>query len=1518
MKDRTHILITRKVLAWLLTVVLVLFTWLAGLGVPLHTLDVRAAEAYTVTATASANGTISWSAFDVDYEASDSTVSQTIEAGTITSLNLAITADSGFVIGSISVTGTTVDLMTNPPRGMTSYSLELSNLADSVTIEATFVPATYDITLIGTSDVTGTIHYAESGSVSNTSEKIYPITPSADVVKTVPLDATPALLITPDPGYKVSTFNVDKTDELASLHDNEDGSFSYILGTVTQDVSLSVTYELIDYVVTATAGENGSISWTSDNTSYVADGDIVGGESAEQVVHYNQNLSLAVTADVSYVISEITVSGTTIDLETDSPRGEKAYPIALQDIAANISVSAAFVPGEYQITRSIPNAIDASENTDQGKISFGETNVAVGDAITSALDSIPSFVITPAEGYQVNKIFIDGTALSTDYTGSLETGTLIEQNDGSYTYQFSPITADQTFAVTFTAITSGVTPFDAYYTLTLSDDDKVADDELLNILSDTTMTTYILANDARATLTPDSPYEKIRYLSEDGGNWTGFAADHRIDQDTDIREISVRKKSRGSVLQFELTPTLCIAYDKTNPQIGESIEVSASNVSYTDLINNLYWSNDTVTVSGTVADEGNDRSGVMSVRYSNVSEAYTNDSFGNHDAQSIEVTLSDGIDANNIADDSYAFDYSNEGKSTLYIWAYDKAGNKSSVRTIDVYIDRTAPEIQLFRFAEGYQDEDGQLLPIEADELFGYYFPQDTEVTIIANDEIELGEAYSGVKSIAYYLVDYSVDTSGITSEMLSVEAENSQIKIKIPAQFKGMVYAKALDNLGNTPEIYDRPHGNIVEDAANHEKTSSISLKLADTNHKDSKGQPLYDKDTSIQINVVDLFSGIRTVEWTLQASHDTGNDRKGTLQVTKAGTLSGDSDGWTIVNSDKNLATEVHWALPITHDSNDIVLSVRLTDRAGNTSTKSVTLSIDKTSPEIDITFDNHNFDNDFVEEASFYKAARRATIQITERNFNSDNVNLKLTSSELGLPELSSWDHKANAADPDQSTHTATLMFDEDGDYTFDLDFSDLAGHAAADVKSEAFTIDQTLPEVSIDFDNDRAVNDIYYNQRRTLTLTVKEHNFETTRLLVTGIAVNSGETLDYPVTGAWTSRGDVHSATIIFDMDASYTFDISYRDKAGNEAADTPEQTFFIDQTPPVLEITGVSDRSANNGDLFPVISYSDTNFDLDQALISLKGANRGTLELDGSFTTTTTGQTFTFKGFPVEKQYDDLYTLSSMVIDLAGNETTRTIQFSINRFGSVYVFSDEVRAIDKKYVQKEVDVKITEINVDTLIGESIQLKVDKNGSVSTLSEGADYRIEKSGGINEWSQYIYIIPASRFKDDGKYVVSVYSVDQAGNINENIDETKEAELWFGVDKTSPMIVPIDLESNITYPEDSKQTSVTISDNLVLKQSKIYLNGSEIAFDQSGEDYSFTIGSSNSRQSVSIVALDAAGNIFQKEIKDFYVTTNLFVRWYTNRPLFIGTLIGLGAALLALMILLLQHQKRLSTQQS
>ena len=64
-----------------------------------------------------------------------------------------------------------------------------------------------------------------------------------------------------------------------------------------------------------------------------------------------------------------------------------------------------------------------------------------------------------------------------------------------------------------------------------------------------------------------------------------------------------------------------------------------------------------------------------------------------------------------------------------------------------------------------------------------------------------------------------------------------------------------------------------------------------------------------------------------------------------------------------------------------------------------------------------------------------------------------------------------------------------------------------------------------------------------------------------------------------------------------------------DKGGNAAGDYTEETFFVDTTMPTLEITGVADQSANNGDVIPVVSYSDTNYDAEKVTITLTGANR---------------------------------------------------------------------------------------------------------------------------------------------------------------------------------------------------------------------------------------------------------------------------------------------------------------------
>ncbi len=147
---------------------------------------------------------------------------------------------------------------------------------------------------------------------------------------------------------------------------------------------------------------------------------------------------------------------------------------------------------------------------------------------------------------------------------------------------------------------------------------------------------------------------------------------------------------------------------------------------------------------------------------------------------------------------------------------------------------------------------------------------------------------------------------------------------------------------------------------------------------------------------------------------------------------------------------------------------------------------------------------------------------------------------------------------------------------------------------------------------------------------------------------------------------------------------------------------------------------------------------------------------------------------------------------------------------------------------------------------------------------------------------------------FADDGCYSIAIYSKDVAGNMNENIDETKATEISFGIYKTNAVTVLVNFESGVQYAVDMKTVSIEIKDNLVLEGVKIYLNGKEVEYIVNGETYTFDIPKSNSKQDVKIIAIDAAGNEEPVEITEFLVNANIFVRWYNNTPLFVGSIIG------------------------
>lgn len=844
-----------------------------------------------------------------------------------------------------------------------------------------------------------------------------------------------------------------------------------------------------------------------------------------------------------------------------------------------------------------------------------------------------------------------------------------------------------------------------------------------------------------------------------------------------------------------------------------------------------------------------------------------------------------------------------DGSYALKVIVTDNAGNVSDTYSKTIFKDVDKPYITGFDFAPDKYIEGSETKSTVEVTDYGFYFKADTKVTISSKDDAPA----AGVKSITYYTVDID---SGKSEEITELVNKDNCIDFTIKANFKGQIYAKATDNVLNVASDFVNPDSAIVESPEKHEKEEHIAFSKSPTEYKTQDETELYSKDVPVTLTVTDTYSGIRNIEWEVVAPYDTENNQSGKVSVNNDKTFGEGSDtDWKQTKTESNLVTEMQKTITVNNNSNDIVVLVKMTDRAGNTSEKQIKFSIDKTNPVIEVEYDNNVPDETYKD---IFKANRTATIKITERNFNGKDVIHRITNTDGVIPALSAWEEHKNTENPDETYYTATIAYTADGDYTFDISYSDLADNAAEKFAQHKFTIDKTIPTVVVSYDNNSALNGNYYKADRTATITIVEHNFDSSRVNVVGTATDNGTALSFPATSTWTSNGDTHTATINYSSDSKYTFDIEFLDMAGNPIADYTTEEFFVDKTAPTLEISGVADKSANNGTVAPVVTYSDTNFNKDAVNIELSGVSNGKVNYAGSAEDIANGQKFTYADFEKVQNVDDIYTLTATLTDMAGNETTKTIVFSANRFGSVYTFDSFLKSIEGKYTNTEQDVVFTETNVDTLDRESIKLKLVKNGTPSDLKEGNDYTITTSGGNGQWSQYKYVVNKALFADDGNYRLTIYSMDAAGNVNENIDESKKAEISFGIDKTNPVIVPIDFESGKQYPVEVKNVKAEVKDNLVLESVKIYLNGEEVEYMVDGEVYTFDIPEANEKQNVEFVAVDAAGNEYKLQVDDFLVSTNIFVRWYNNTPLFVGSIIGVVVLAVAITAFILFGKKK------
>ena len=793
---------------------------------------------------------------------------------------------------------------------------------------------------------------------------------------------------------------------------------------------------------------------------------------------------------------------------------------------------------------------------------------------------------------------------------------------------------------------------------------------------------------------------------------------------------------------------------------------------------------------------------------------------------------------------------------------------------------------------------------------FGFWSKQGIDITGQFQDA-----TCAQLAKVEYYKVIATQATDGTTA---LTEKELDQItqwrpfdKLEITHEEQFVVYLKVTDLAGNYR--YISTDGLIVDYSAPMEEVIAPEVTI-------TPPQPIndiYNGDVKVNIEVKDplcggTYSGLKTVSYQVLNMDE----------VTQSGTL---------FAFDKENPTqgelEQSWSGVITVDSelnnsNDVEIVVFAEDNAGNSSKDQVSIQIDITAPTIQVRYDNNQADS-----GKYFQANRTATIVVSERNFDPDDVKTKIQNTHGTLPTVGSWTKTPGTGNGDDTKWTTTISYRMDGDYTFDIAYTDLAGNpcAGADygncVAPTEFTVDKTIPTVSVSYNNNNAANGNYYNASRTATIVINEHNLEPNgvdrgRVMIRMTATDDGAERSVPSVSTWTTNGDIHTATITYSADALYTFDIDVKDKAGNGAVDFQQQTFYVDQTAPTLEISGVADLSANNGDVIPVVSYSDTNYNPDQVSITLTGANRKGVALDGSYDDIHNGRTFTFRNFEKKKEVDDIYTLSATLTDMAGNTTTESITFSVNRFGSTYALSQATERLKGTYVQNPVDVVVTETNPNAL--DNIKVTLFKNNETITLEENTDYRIDVSGGNGQWYVYTYTVFADNFADDGVYRLTFYSEDEAGNVAENTLDSKNMEISFGVDKTAPTLVVVNLESGETYPVNGMAVNMTANDNLQLSSITVYLddyekayqtwNAEEIAqiLSENGE-FSFEVdGTSKKAHNVKIVCVDAAGNEYVEEVTDFYVTTDLLVRYYNNKPLFYGSLTGLVVVVIAVAVVI------------
>jgi len=796
---------------------------------------------------------------------------------------------------------------------------------------------------------------------------------------------------------------------------------------------------------------------------------------------------------------------------------------------------------------------------------------------------------------------------------------------------------------------------------------------------------------------------------------------------------------------------------------------------------------------------------------------------------------------------------------------FEESGEKreETIYHVSFVLDHSAPILEKENGI--WQKEDGTILKKYHYKDYSYFSDQAVKIKIPVYDRI------SGVEAVRYHF--------GKTENWIWTEAElkkktedEAEAVIIIPTNFKKEIWIQSVDQNGviSKEEKLDQI---LMQDIEEIKKDSFLAVMEEKKESAKREGIQYYKEEIPIVIQAQDRISGIKNIrclvngEIWFDEEYSQKKDR-------------------TFFRETKIILTDLQ--------DQELNLKVEMETNMGSYIVEERNYVIDREKPKITMTYERK------AGNKKFERKQRKLYVTISDPYLDFDSLYISIDTLKGEKAKQSSW--KFSEKDG-KKRGSCSIIFDLEDTYMVQITGSDLSGNVEEKIE-EPLILDHTPPLIQVKKELPEGEKKSFYRGGGKIEISIQEEHFLPDLLFLELSGSNKeGESWKEEWKASWNYKEGKYISEQEIKKEGDYILYVRCEDMAGNKSKEYGPEHFIVDKTVPEIKIQKLKHRSANNGKIEGVIELLDPYLNIESLEISCIGEKRGEKKLEYDILEQREGKKIILSDFPYEKEEDDLYTLQVRIKDFAGNLAGKKINFSVNRFGSVYTLGKETKDFLKQYYQKKgKTLEITETNVDSL-KETI-LFCTRDGETRQMKKGEDYEVTITGGKQDWKQYLYKVGEHNFKEEGTYQLILISKDNAGNHSDN--QKQGEEIVFVIDDSKPEIIISGLEKNGKYKEKQHMVQIKATDYTGIKKVTVFLNeipwktwkGSEW---EKQDGIFLPIKEKSTEQKLEVYTEDLAGNQSFITIDHFLISDDLWIQfWHSYCEWIVG-----GSFLLCIIII-------------